>query len=138
MLLTSGDTSWVTPGRLGEDVRAVVRDDLDEASLRAVLQLVMTGHSVVWGATDEDAAPAKVRSAEDTLPALTSREQDVLKLLCRGASNKSIAQQLSLSDHTVSVHVRAILRKLRVGNRTQAALRAQRAKFGSAADGAVN
>jgi two-component system nitrate/nitrite response regulator NarL len=54
--------------------------------------------------------------------ALTEREASVLGLLEEGASNKTIARRLGLSDSTVRVHVRAILKKLQLQNRTQAAL----------------
>ncbi|GHC72872.1 DNA-binding response regulator [Limoniibacter endophyticus] len=60
---------------------------------------------------------------EDNAPAeLTEREQHVLALICEGAGNKVIARKLDISDSTVRVHVRAILRKLGLQNRTQAAL----------------
>lgn len=57
---------------------------------------------------------------------LTPRQQDVLKLLAFGKSNKEIAQHLQLSEGTVKVHVTAILRSFSVSNRTQAMLMAQR------------
>jgi DNA-binding NarL/FixJ family response regulator len=50
----------------------------------------------------------------------------VLELLARGMANKAIALQLSLSEKTVKAHVSAILRKLDVTDRTQAALKAVR------------
>jgi DNA-binding NarL/FixJ family response regulator len=53
---------------------------------------------------------------------LTHREQDILALLAEGRSNRSIAQNLYLSEKTVKAHVAAIFRKLGVINRTQAAL----------------
>jgi two-component system, NarL family, nitrate/nitrite response regulator NarL len=53
---------------------------------------------------------------------LSRREMDVLCCLMAGYSNKLIARQLDLSEATVKVHVKAILRKLKVGNRTQAAM----------------
>jgi NarL family two-component system response regulator LiaR len=60
-----------------------------------------------------------------TLAQLTERETDVLKLLARGQSNQEIARSLSISDTTVRTHVSAILLKLGVSNRTQAALSAR-------------
>lgn len=51
---------------------------------------------------------------------LTSREQDVLKLLARGYKNKSIAEQLGLQYRTVVTHVYNIYRKLNLNNRTEA------------------
>ncbi|SES39261.1 DNA-binding response regulator, NarL/FixJ family, contains REC and HTH domains [Tranquillimonas rosea] len=56
------------------------------------------------------------------LGSLTVREQAVLDRLSDGDSNKSIASALNISDSTVRVHVRSVLRKLGATNRTQAAL----------------
>ena len=53
---------------------------------------------------------------------LTQRELDVLRLLCQGASNREIAQQLFISQNTAANHVRSILTKTSSANRTQAAL----------------
>lgn len=53
---------------------------------------------------------------------LSSREIEVLISLSQGKSNKEIARELDISDATVKVHVKAILRKLRMKNRTEAAL----------------
>jgi ATP/maltotriose-dependent transcriptional regulator MalT len=56
---------------------------------------------------------------------LTRREQQVLQLVAEGLSNGQIGQRLFISTKTVSVHVSAILRKLGVSSRTEAAVRAQ-------------
>jgi NarL family two-component system response regulator LiaR len=53
---------------------------------------------------------------------LTERETDVLKLLAQGQANKEIAASLSIGEKTVKTHVSAILGKLGVQSRTQAAL----------------
>jgi two-component system nitrate/nitrite response regulator NarL len=50
------------------------------------------------------------------------RERAILEHLTHGASNKAIARELHLAEATVKVHVKAILRKIRVQNRTQAAI----------------
>ena len=52
---------------------------------------------------------------------LTLRETQILELLSEGLQNKIIADRLTLSEHTVKVHVHNLIRKLRVHNRTQAA-----------------
>jgi DNA-binding NarL/FixJ family response regulator len=57
---------------------------------------------------------------------LTNREKDVLNLLVEGLSNQKIAEKLSLSPQTVKVHVRHILKKLAVTDRTQAVLKVLR------------
>jgi DNA-binding NarL/FixJ family response regulator len=57
-----------------------------------------------------------------TTEPLTSREVDVLVCMAQGMSNRQIANELSVSVRTVSSHVRSILDKLHLANRTQAAL----------------
>lgn len=53
---------------------------------------------------------------------LSPRETAILQALIDGASNKVIAQDLHITEATVKVHVKAVLRKIRVKNRTQAAV----------------
>lgn len=60
--------------------------------------------------------------APDAPQALTDRETDVLKLLAQGKANKEIAAELVIGEKTVKTHVSAILGKLGVQSRTQAAL----------------
>ena len=60
---------------------------------------------------------------------LTSREKDILKLVAAGKSNKEIADELILSIHTVKNHLKNILQKLCVEDRTQAAILAIKEKL---------
>jgi two-component system nitrate/nitrite response regulator NarL len=53
---------------------------------------------------------------------LSSREAEILQCLMHGAPNKVIARKLDVAEATVKVHIKAILRKIRVANRTQAAM----------------
>ena len=53
---------------------------------------------------------------------MSRRETSILRLLMQGTSNKLIARQLVITEATVKVHIKAILRKLRLHNRTQAAM----------------
>jgi two-component system, NarL family, nitrate/nitrite response regulator NarL len=53
---------------------------------------------------------------------LTEREAQIVHCLTQGASNKAIARELGLAEATVKVHVKAILRKVKAANRTQAAM----------------
>lgn len=57
---------------------------------------------------------------------LTKRQDDVLELVKLGRSNKEIARSLNLSESTVKIHVRQLMKKMGVANRTQVALRATR------------
>jgi DNA-binding CsgD family transcriptional regulator len=58
------------------------------------------------------------------LAALSAREAEVLKRLALGEADKEIARVMAISTGTVKVHVKTIIRKLGVGNRTQAAIQA--------------
>jgi DNA-binding NarL/FixJ family response regulator len=62
----------------------------------------------------------------DQTAMLSSREQDLLALLADGYSNKIIAQRLNLSENTVKYHIKNILQKFNVQNRTEAVLHAIR------------
>jgi len=61
-------------------------------------------------------------STGDPSIALSRRETVILRTLTEGASNKVIARKLVITESTVKVHMKAILRKLRLQNRTQAAI----------------
>jgi two-component system nitrate/nitrite response regulator NarL len=72
-------------------------------------------------------APAVEADAADEnhssdVPTLSRREMLILRMLMQGASNKVIARNLVITESTVKVHMKAILRKLRLRNRTQAAM----------------
>ncbi len=56
------------------------------------------------------------------LAKLTSREHEILKLIAKGMSNKLIARELDISDGTVKVHVKHVLKKLGLNSRVEAAV----------------
>ena len=70
--------------------------------------------------------PTAAPSEPDGDPQLTSREQEVLRLLAEGASNKMIAQQLGISVHTAKFHVGSLIDKLDAIGRTDAVAHAAR------------
>jgi DNA-binding NarL/FixJ family response regulator len=65
-------------------------------------------------------APEAARTGE--VARLSNREQTIFRQLTQGASNKHIARELNIAEATVKVHVKSLLRKIRVNNRTQAAM----------------
>jgi len=64
--------------------------------------------------------------AKKTFGQLTAREKEVLQKMSEGLSNKEIGLSLCISENTVKVHVKNILRKLHLQNRTEAAAYARR------------
>jgi two-component system nitrate/nitrite response regulator NarL len=102
---------------------------MKSARLLAALRLAAVGEKVVpsdfvdvLGCQIADySAPGAVESDIEEAN-LSPRELDVLCCLMAGYSNKVIARQLDVCEATVKVHVKSILRKLNVRNRTQAAI----------------
>jgi DNA-binding NarL/FixJ family response regulator len=64
---------------------------------------------------------SKADSSGDFQP-LTNREKEILQTLSGGATNKEIGNALNISEHTVKIHLKNILKKLHVNNRIQAAV----------------
>jgi two-component system nitrate/nitrite response regulator NarL len=103
--------------------------DIDSPSLLCLLRIVAMGQKVVPSHVidvfeNQASYPSQVQVSEKDVETanLSAREQDVLCCVMAGMANKVIARELNLSEATVKVHVKAILRKLEVGNRTQAAI----------------
>jgi len=99
-------------------------------TMRNALQLVMSGGvfmpaSAVSSSWLRCSAPRQTKSSDSEHSSLTERQQTVLELMAEGKSNKAIANELSITEITVKAHVSAILRKLGVSNRVQAAMLAK-------------
>ena len=77
-------------------------------------------------ATRYSAYPTEEQPSSATYTPLSPREMEILELVTRGASNKEIAHRLTISQQTVKNHMTAVQRKLRVDDRTQAAVYALR------------
>jgi DNA-binding NarL/FixJ family response regulator len=69
--------------------------------------------------------PQQAKNSDTEHSSLTERQQTVLEHMAEGKSNKAIANELSITEITVKAHVSAILRKLGVSNRVQAAMLAK-------------
>ncbi|MFC9792531.1 AAA family ATPase [Streptomyces sp. NPDC127584] len=91
-----------------------LREDVELLAARARLSLA-----------EEKQAPAPAEPGDDTF-GLTPREQDVLRLVAAGRTNRQIAEELFISPKTASVHVSHILAKLGVSGRGEAAALAHR------------
>jgi DNA-binding NarL/FixJ family response regulator len=73
-------------------------------------------------ASREEGQGLLVTAENGIAPQLSPRERSILRYLIEGDSNKSIARKIDIAEGTVKVHVKAILRKIRANNRTQAAI----------------
>lgn len=119
VVLTSfaGQDSVLPAIRAG--VSGYLLKDVGPAELADALRTVHRGGAPLHPAV----AATVMQSVVDAVPdQLTPREHEVLRLVARGLSNRLIARELALSEKTVKAHVSAVLSKLGVADRTQAAL----------------
>jgi two-component system, NarL family, nitrate/nitrite response regulator NarL len=128
VVLTS-DRSRGTIGKaIGWSVDAYLLKDMSPEALTRSLQLVLLGQQIFPTRLmasllqAEAAEPAAGESFGGAGKGLSPREVQILRHLMNGYSNKAIARALEISEATVKVHLKALLRKVRVSNRTQAAV----------------
>lgn len=88
----------------------------------ALLSRLVRGGESADDARTSSGADGRGASHSET-SSLTTREVQILDLICKGTQNKIIAAKLHLSENTVKVHVRNIYKKMNVRNRTEAASR---------------
>ena len=107
--------------------RGVLLRSTKASHLTAALRALEQGLIVSAPQLAPPAAPAKERpTADSAIEELTARELEVLRLLAEGLPNKSIAQRLGISEHTVKFHMNSLLSKLNAQSRTEAVMRATR------------
>jgi two-component system NarL family response regulator len=106
-----------------EDIRRALAAGVQAYLTKDVLhdELLKAIHAVHAGQTYLPAAVAASLAAQMPRPDLSAREVQVLELIVQGLANKQIAYSLSIAEHTVKNHVKNILSKLSVQDRTQAA-----------------
>lgn len=118
-------------------VDAVLTTKVSGVVLRHVIELVLLdqrvlGPEIISLSADEpgprvDAPPPPIfvpsrPNASGRVPVLSTREREILRGLVSGCSNKGIARELAITEATVKVHMKALLRKIQTTNRTQAAI----------------
>ena len=108
-------------------VDAFLLKDMSAVALERALGLVMTGEKVMPTQLATLLINGKLNPAD--MPAtgrkfrgLSQREIQILRCLVNGSPNKVIANQLDITEATVKVHLKGILKKINVANRTQAAI----------------
>jgi DNA-binding NarL/FixJ family response regulator len=109
--------------------RGYVLKDAGREELLRALRAVASGEAIFSGSVASRVldffSQRHPAVSPDAFPMLTARERDVLHLLAQGRSNPQIAAQLGLTRKTTSNYVSAILTKLQVRDRAEAAARAR-------------
>ena len=126
MLTTSNDERDLVEA-LRNGAKGYLLKDMEPDDVVQALREIVKGETVV--APNLTQILARVVKGEPILESepspiddLTPREAEILSLLAEGQSNKVIARNLGISDGTVKLHVKAILRKLNIHSRVEAAV----------------
>lgn len=131
MLTTSSDEKDLVESlRLG--AKGYLLKDMDPDDLVKALKNVINGETIVApdltkvlaGVVQKGISMVNISASRSVTDVLTSRELDVLRDITKGWSNKVIAKDLGITDGTVKLHVKSILRKLNVHSRVEAAVMA--------------
>lgn len=129
MLTTSSDENDLVEA-LRNGARGYLLKDMEPDELVVALRAIMAGETVVAPCLTSTLANivkggySDAKPSETPFDALTPRELEILCHLAEGHSNKIIARNLEITDGTVKMHVKAILRKLNVHSRIEAAVMA--------------
>ncbi|MEU6340823.1 response regulator transcription factor [Streptomyces sp. NPDC046977] len=131
-MLTTFDTDEYVTAALRAGAAGFLLKDTDPEQLAYLVRNLAAGGVVLASAVTRTVVDGYLEGEEQTTAAhavagLTDRERDVLVLVAEGLSNADIGNRVHLSTGTVKDHVSAILTKLGVGSRVQAALLAERA-----------
>ena len=105
---------------IGAGARGFIRKSDSAAVMLATLDMVLAGGSCIPSELLTQAEPAA------RLPALSTRQREVLRLIARGLSNKEISRELGIAEATVKVHVHHVLRLIDAPSRAKAAIWASR------------
>jgi len=134
ILTTSRDESDVVAALQG-GAQGYLLKDMEPDDLINSLTDIVAGQTIVSNELTMVLAKAlrgdepQTDSTATAIDNLTPREREILCLLADGQSNKVIARNLGISDGTVKLHVKSILRKLEIHSRVEAAVIAVEQKF---------
>jgi NarL family two-component system response regulator YdfI len=125
LLAAESDPLWIGEA-LRSGVRGVIPRDSPEGAIVSAIEAAASGLIVLHPRWIDAALTSRVSVAAQT-DALSPREIEVLRLMAEGASNKTIAWRLNISEHTVKFHVNSIFSKMGVTSRTEAVMAGLRA-----------
>jgi len=102
-------------------VNAILPNDLSAEVLVQSIRLVLLGEQFIFSNYVQRLLEPP-RPDDVPMPDLTPREIEIVRFIAAGQSNKMIAEELNLTEPSVKVHIRRLLRKIGAANRTQAAI----------------
>jgi len=111
---------------LATGIKGYIPKRSDPKIMHNALKLILEGGTYIPPALIENTSESSASSHRSNGKTLTNRQSQVLDLIAQGKSNKQIAYEMGVSEATVKLHINALLRSLKVNNRTQAVVTAQK------------
>ena len=111
---------------LATGIKGYIPKRSDPKIMHSALKLILDGGTYIPPALIEISSDNNLSSSQNKGKMLTNRQSQVLDLIAQGKSNKQIAYEMGVSEATVKLHINALLRSLKVNNRTQAVVTAQK------------
>lgn len=111
---------------LATGIKGYIPKRSDPKIMHNALKLILEGGTYIPPALIENSAEHNTGGYRSNGKTLTNRQSQVLDLIAQGKSNKQIAYEMGVSEATVKLHINALLRSLKVNNRTQAVVTAQK------------
>ncbi|MCP6762135.1 MAG: response regulator transcription factor [Fischerella sp. CENA71] len=129
IVLTTFDDDEYIADAMRAGAKGYLLKDMPSEELAQAIRFVHKGYTQMGPGVLEKiiakvqvSEPVSPKLPEPKLDSLTEREQDVLRLIAVGATNREIAQQLYISEGTVKTHVTHLLNRLNLKNRSQLAI----------------
>ena len=125
VMLTVSDADEDVVNAISNGADGYLLKDIDPEILLEHIKRALSGKMVLSEAVTQVLATALRRptvKAPAELNSLTNREHEILSFIAKGLSNKLIARELNISDGTVKVHVKHLLKKLGLRSRVEAAV----------------
>ncbi|WP_293336613.1 response regulator transcription factor [Microcoleus sp. CAWBG58] len=138
LVLTTFDDDGYIVDAMRAGAKGYLLKDMPSEELAQAIRLVQSGYTQLapglmdklmtgFSAAPTTPTPTTQPSKQSELAQLTPREQEVLRLIGKGLTNRDIAQELFISEGTVKTHVTHLLNRLNLRNRSQLAIYANSA-----------
>ncbi len=128
MVISATDSPEIIKIIHDQGAAGFISKNLSREEMQSAIEKVIAGERVFPEISEPNTPSAQIENGKDLqdisqkLAALTPRQSRILEMICEGKLNKQIAYELDLAEATVKTHITALMRRLGVQNRTQAAL----------------
>lgn len=127
VVISSSEDTRTIKKILSYGVKGYIPKKSDSNILSGALKLILDGGTYIPPIMLDNSIDYNPHNTNNSLKKnLTNRQSQVLDLIAQGKSNKQIAYDMGVSEATVKLHINALLRSLKVNNRTQAVITAQK------------